>query len=178
MEKKDVVFFSADEFRTVRGVSKFLTRRSLKHEEIYVKCFTDEDGNRIDPNSTKEKVFFVIITNLSISGFFKVRGAKKLSEGKWELTCLDRKKEILPQEPEKIRELYGATLYHMDRSWYIPVEENGSFSDVKDLIEKERWHLKKEMKDGITFRSSAIVKLWQEGDKHHAVTESGTHYIF
>lgn len=91
---------------------------------------------------------------------------------------VDRKREKLNQESENIRKLYGAILYYIDETGWIPEEVYGEFEDVKDRLESECWHLKKEIGEGQTFRTRTIVKLWQEGNEYHAITDIGSHYVF
>ena len=91
-----------------------------------------------------------------------------------------RGKSLKKELPRKgnIRKLYGATLYYIDRSGLIPVEVYANFEDAKNYLKTECWHLKADIKEGMTFRSAAIIQLWKEGDEQHAITRNGSHYVF
>ena len=162
--------------------------RNVKKDDgkVFLKYFSitnpqKKGGSRIDPEKDSHKaVFYAVITDLKESGYIRVRDAKKIDDTTWEiLSENDKNYYRLAVEPDVTRKMYGAKLYHIDRTGCFPKKEYAKFEEVQERIKKgERWHL--EMDDpNRVLRTGAIIKLWRDRHrKHHAITESGSHYIF
>ena len=134
----------------------------------------------VDPSCIKNgKMFYAIITNLEISGYFRIFGAKKTSKNTWEVILYDGSTLQIEEAPENIRELPGAYLVQHENFFGYVAEVPGSFENAEKSLENERWHLYWDAEDGRTLKTSALVKLWKDKKgKRHAITETGSHYVF
>ena len=155
-----------------------LGREAVKNGNIYVKFFQKLDGpERVDPANTKIKKFAVVITDLETTGYFEIQKATQLPDGRWELTCLDKEKIILPQEPETSRKIkYVRFFLKPEMCWKDP--SYGSYKEAKNTLSEKKWYIEHITEDGKTIHTSRIVKLWKNGGKCHAETVSGSHYCF
>ena len=164
---------------------KLIGLKEARKGGCYIKKFVSsnvehrgKDVDPSDPNCKHRKMFYAIITDGKTSGFFRVYGAKKVAKESWEVVLYDGSTMKIKQEPIAPREISGAELVRYDKISET-IDKFGHFEEVKKCLKFESWHLRWEADNGKCYRSSGLVKLWKDknGTKH-AMTETGSHYVF
>jgi len=151
---------------------------------MFVKGFAQEVAydRLIQPEECNGE-FIAVITDLKTSGYVKITGATK-DGNKWILACSDGEVRVLEQEPREARIIeYGILVKNFEESLFGP-RFDPVFAAQYEVTARAIEDGAKEYcvtgyVAGKQIRTSTLAKFWVDSEgKKHALTVSGSHYIF
>jgi len=153
---------------------------------VYVKGFaqTPHFKELVSPSECTGE-FIAVLTDLECSRPVDITAAS-MEDGCWHLTCTDGSILVYPPEPKTPRRFKLARIiFNLERGFLGVFTYDTVMPEDYDKIEEN-------IQNGVKYRLSgfpeapnseeiitgALTKFWIDSDGNHAITRSGSHYIF